>query len=739
MRKIVWVLWMLPVFSFSYAQNNKLDSLNRLIAKASSDTQRINLEIKKIKTLSNNNQDSSILFGKRIIEKSKIIQYKLGEAKARIAIAFPYCFKGEYNAAKENLDISNEILSVAKDSPTLADMYDSYGIMYSMQAKYDSSFKFYQKALDIATLNNYKHELGNISQNMAIAYQQISNYPKALDFYQKSLTISEQENDLEGQAYTALNIAITINSMEDYARAEQSYLKAVSLARKLDIKIVLAYAYSNLSSLYGEMNKIDEEYDYGMKAAIMGKEMGDQGIESSSLSRAASALAKHGKFQDAEKLSRQSISVADSSGQPLNIYQTYSTMGTILKMENKFSKAIPYFEKAFHSLTDADLYVAEVGESYSNLSDCYEKTGDYKKSLATYKISSKIVDSIRGRENIRKATEQTMNYEFERKQQVAKVEQQKQNDLAKTKQTALIVGLILTLILAAVAFNGFKNKRKANFLLQKQKKEIQDTLSNLKLTQAQLIQSEKMASLGELTAGIAHEIQNPLNFVNNFSEINTELIEELKEETRKGNTEGVMALANNIQVNDEKISHHGKRADSIVKSMLLHSQSSSGKKEPTDINALADEYLRLAYHGIRAKDNTFNVKMVTDYDQTIGQIIINPQDIGRVLLNLFNNAFYAVAMKIKQVENFKPAISVITRKVENRIEISVKDNGYGIPSKIMDKIFQPFFTTKPAGQGTGLGLSLSYDILKAHGGEIMVDTKEGDFTEFVIRIPIGLS
>jgi two-component system, NtrC family, sensor kinase len=736
MRKKVWVLLLLPFCCFSYAQNNKLDSLNRLIANATSDTQRINLAVKKIKVLSNENLDSSIHLGNQTIEKSKMIQYKLGEANARIAIAFSYCFKGEYKAAKENLDISNEILFLVKDSLTLVSMYDSYGIMYSMQAKYDSSFKFYQKAFDIATLNNYIHELGNISQNIAIAYQQQSNFPKALDFYQKALTISEQENDLEGQAYAALNIASTIRSMEDNVKAEQSFLKAVSLAKKLDIKIVLAYAYSNLSSLYGEMNKIKEEYDYGMKAASLGKEMGDLGIEASSLSRAASALAEQGEFQDAEKLGRQSMVIADSSGQPLNIYQTYSDMGSILKMENKYNKAIPYYEKAFRSLTDADLYATETGRSYFDLSECYEKTGDYKKSLATYKTSTHIVDSIRGRENIRKATEQAMNYEFERKQQEAKIEQQKQIDLVKTKQTALILGLILTIILAGVALNGFKNKRKANFLLQKQKEEIQDTLSNLKSTQAQLIQSEKMASLGELTAGIAHEIQNPLNFVNNFSEINAELIDELKEETLKGNTEGVIAIANNIKANDEKISNHGKRADVIVKGMLLHSQSSTGKKELTAINALADEYLRLAYHGIRAKDNTFNVKMITDYDKAIGHINIIPQDIGRVLLNLFNNAFYAVSVKTKQqTEHFRPTVSVYTRKVENKIEIRIKDNGYGIQPKILDKIFQPFFTTKPAGQGTGLGLSMSYDIVKAHGGEIKVDTKEGAFTEFIVLIP----
>jgi C4-dicarboxylate-specific signal transduction histidine kinase len=269
--------------------------------------------------------------------------------------------------------------------------------------------------------------------------------------------------------------------------------------------------------------------------------------------------------------------------------------------------------------------------------------------------------------------------------------------------------------------------------LKEEKEIVESTLSELKATQAQLIQSEKMASLGELTAGIAHEIQNPLNFVNNFSEVNGELIKELKNEVIKGNLDEVSALANDIESNSEKINHHGKRADAIVKGMLQHSSAGTGIKEPTDINKLADEYLRLAYHGLRAKDKSFNAVLKTDFDAGLEKINVIPQDIGRVLLNLINNAFYAVAEKKKQqTGDYVPAVSVSTRKAAGKIEISVQDNGNGIPAKVLDKIFQPFFTTKPTGEGTGLGLSLSYDIIKAHGGELKVDTKEGEGTEFVI-------
>jgi two-component system, NtrC family, sensor kinase len=272
--------------------------------------------------------------------------------------------------------------------------------------------------------------------------------------------------------------------------------------------------------------------------------------------------------------------------------------------------------------------------------------------------------------------------------------------------------------------------------LTRQKEELQHALTELKATQSQLIQSEKMASLGELTAGIAHEIQNPLNFINNFSELNNELIEELKSQKTKLRMEEQDQILDDIFLNNEKINHHGKRADAIVKGMLQHSRSSSAAKELTDINALADEYLRLAYHGLRAKNKSFNATLNTDYDVSIGNINIVPQDIGRVILNLINNAFYAVVEKKKQAgDGFEPVVSVSTKKSANKVFINVKDNGNGIPDAIKEKIFQPFFTTKPTGQGTGLGLSLSYDIVKAHGGELKVETKEGEGSEFIIQLP----
>ncbi|MBE0661845.1 MAG: two-component sensor histidine kinase [Bacteroidales bacterium] len=279
-----------------------------------------------------------------------------------------------------------------------------------------------------------------------------------------------------------------------------------------------------------------------------------------------------------------------------------------------------------------------------------------------------------------------------------------------------------------------------------QAREIEKAYTELKATQAQLIQSEKMASLGELTAGIAHEIQNPLNFVNNFAEVSGELIDEANQELAVGNGQLAKEILTDIRQNLEKINHHGKRADAIVKGMLQHSRSGNGKKESTDINAQADEYLRLSYHGLRAKDKSFNASFISNFDPNLPKVEVITQDIGRVLLNLINNAFYAVIEKSKSIPAetqsigslnvYKPTVTVSTKNLGDQIEISVKDNGNGIPEEIKNKIFQPFFTTKPTGQGTGLGLSLSYDIVKTHGGELKVETNQGEGSTFIIVLPV---
>jgi signal transduction histidine kinase len=372
-----------------------------------------------------------------------------------------------------------------------------------------------------------------------------------------------------------------------------------------------------------------------------------------------------------------------------------------------------------------------IGVAYENLYLVYQLRNQFDSSYKYLALTQRTNDSINRAkiESLAEFQKLTLN-EQQRLQNAEKEKIAYQN---KIRTYSLLAGIGVLLLLATIFYRNNRQKHKA-------KVKIEKAYDDLKATQQQLVQSEKMASLGELTAGIAHEIQNPLNFVNNFSEVNDELLKELEVAADKGNLEEVKAIAKDIAFNSEKINHHGKRADAIVKGMLQHSRSSTGQKEPTDINALADEYLRLAYHGLRAKDKSFNALTKTEFDNRIGKINVVPQEIGRVILNLINNAFYAVREKAKSsmlyAEGYEPTVTVSTSKQKERVEIRIADNGNGIPQKILDKIFQPFFTTKPTGQGTGLGLSLAYDIItKGHGGKLKVETKEGEGSEFMITLP----
>jgi signal transduction histidine kinase len=439
---------------------------------------------------------------------------------------------------------------------------------------------------------------------------------------------------------------------------------------------------------------------------------------------------KKGNYPQAISLLRHSIGLG-SSYQQLENWLAYFTFSEYYFQKGEIDSSI-YYAQNLYDITKQINLPEEMHKAIVMLAKAYQKKGIKDSALKYFTVSLALNDSINNTDKIRKLQSQDFEEQIHRRE----IEDEKN----KLKTYFLIGGLVALLIIAGILYNNNISRRKTNTVLLEKNKKIEATLSELKSTQAQLIQSEKMASLGELTAGIAHEIQNPLNFVNNFSEVNKDLLIEMKDEIDKGNIGEVKLIANDVIENEEKISHHGKRADAIVKGMLQHSRSSTNKKEPTDINKLADEYLRLSYHGLRAKDQSFNVTMQTDYDSDLssveGKINIISQDIGRVLLNLFNNAFYAVTEKKKQAaDNYEPTVSVSTKKADNKVLISVKDNGNGIPQKIADKIFQPFFTTKPTGQGTGLGLSLSYDIIKAHGGEIKVNTRPGEGTEFIIQLP----
>ena len=489
-----------------------------------------------------------------------------------------------------------------------------------------------------------------------------------------------------------------------------------------------------LADAYLSMNKLDSAEYYSRLTTNYIKQYNTNWAKSYNLRTIGKIYYKKGENRIALDFLRQSLIYENSANSNYSsIAETSHEIAKIYQQTNRLDSAIQYAQKSLDNGQKGKSYSSIVAAS-SLLAELYEPK-NAQKTIGYHKITIAAQDSLN---NFGKSSAFKNISDFDEKERQYEIETAKTAYKNQTRQYALLAGVGVFLLIAFILYRNNNIQKKANSLLHRQKEEINVALFQLKSTQSQMVQSEKMASLGELTAGIAHEIQNPLNFVNNFSEVNTELIDELEQEVDKGNLTEVKAIAKDIKENEEKINHHGKRADAIVKGMLQHSRNSSGHKEATDINALADEYLRLAYHGLRAKDKSFNATLVTDFDQSIGTVNVISQDIGRVILNLITNAFYAVTAKKKIMgDGYEPTVSVSTKRTGYKVIIKVRDNGMGIPSKVQEKIFQPFFTTKPTGEGTGLGLSMSYDMItKGHNGELTVETEEGEYAEFTIVLPI---
>jgi len=519
----------------------------------------------------------------------------------------------------------------------------------------------------------------------------------------------------------------------DYRKSANYFIAAgqTALAGRDTADAVLDF--SNLETSYVELKKLDSARFIANRDIFLANRLPGPGKWHRlylSLADFGEVLTNMGRLDSALVYYRQAYEMAIRHEQEPDVSYFETNMAKTFMQTAQPDSALKYELDAYRRGAATKIWEFTAGAA-ATLSKLYEGRDD-KKSLFYLRAQVVANDSLRANENSRQF------------QLIADRDQQREQDLknaaaayqAKVRFYGVIVVLAVVGIVVVLLLVAYKRQQTANKLLQIQKKQTEEALSQLKATQTQLIQSEKMASLGELTAGIAHEIQNPLNFVNNFSEVNREMLEELEIEIKDGNKEEALAITTDIIQNEEKISHHGKRADGIVKGMLEHSRSGRGQKEPADINALAAEYMRLSYHGIQAKDKDFEADLVTHLDPSLPKADVILQDMGRVFLNLFNNAFYAVNQKSKTATpDFKPEVSVTTTTENGRVVIKVKDNGIGIPESNKDKIMQPFFTTKPTGEGTGLGLSLTYDmVVKGHGGSIQVDTKEGEYTEFIIKL-----
>ncbi len=561
---------------------------------------------------------------------------------------------------------------------------------------------------------------------LCVMNREKGDLPYALELGLRALKMAEDERLAYEQIYSLVRVAIIYSNVKDGHKAITYLKKADELLKHNYDDFQWSVTQYFLGDAYEQMNELDAAEKH-LKSLESKHGSDSEELWAVINNRLRGNIAvKRNKLLPAIEYYRKSNDAAVAGSAFREAATANNLMAAVFKKLNQPDSAI-YYAKQGLKYGEMLSYRNRILASSSLLADLYASK-DPKEAVKYYQIASAAKDSLYGIQKVLQLQSATMK-EQERQTELEAARLAYQN---KMRQWALLAGAGVFLILAVILFRNNRQKQRTNKILE-------ITLTNLKNTQSQLIQSEKMASLGELTAGIAHEIQNPLNFVNNFSEVNKELIGEMKGEIGKGNIEEVKLIANDIEANEEKINHHGKRADAIVKGMLQHSRASSGQKEPTDITALTDEYLRLAYHGLRAKDKSFNADIKTDFDNNIGKLSIIPQDIGRVILNLINNAFYAVDEKKKQNQNeYEPTVTVSTKKNNDKVEIKVSDNGNGIPQKVLDKIFQPFFTTKPTGQGTGLGLSLAYDIItKGHGGELKVETKEGEGSEFIIQLPVN--
>jgi two-component system NtrC family sensor kinase len=612
----------------------------------------------------------------------------------------------------------------------------------------DSALLYGQKALKLVQQINFpKGEIRALAETGRVLLD-VGNLPQSLEMQFKALQIAEK-NHLPAEAARPLSFISSVYfALGNYPKALSYFRQSLVIAEANNNYPQVRTIKMNMGNAFEKMSQLDSALHYEQQAYREMLRAGN-GINPIVFRNLGNIQAKLGNDRLAMDYYQKSLPLSIGRVKAIVLNLT----AKLYQKEKQLDSSMYYAQRGLDEskLTNYKLGILEAG---TLLSELY-KAKDPIKAFHYLKIATAAKDSLFGPNQLQALQTIVVDEQVRQREMEAQREAQRIAEQTQLRQYAFLAGLGVLMLIAFILYRTNKQQKKANHLLHRQKEEInlqrdkaEKALTELKSTQAQLIQKEKLASLGELTAGIAHEIQNPLNFVNNFSELSVELVEEMQEELTKGDVEEAQAIADDLRQNLEKINHHGKRASGIVKGMLEHSRTSTGERELTDINQLAEEYLRLAYHGLKAKNQDFNSDYEFINDTNLPQLNVVPQEIGRVLLNLINNAFYAVNERAKQGEpNYQPKVTVLTKALPNwggldgpprgSVEIRVKDNGTGIPDSIKAKIFQPFFTTKPTGEGTGLGLSLAYDIVtKGHGGTMEVESTEGQGTTFIVKLPI---
>jgi len=676
----------------------------------------------------------------------------MNSLKSKIDNLNEQAWKARINDSPKAFGLSQESVKLAREinyTKGLAEGLCSLGFCYVRLFKNDEALPLLKESLSLFESINDVRGQGVVYEYLGIIERNWGNLGASLDLLLKSHRLTLQEGTPEILSTVSYQIGVTYKHLGNYENALDYLFKSLSVAKRNHFELMEAYAINIIGSVYFDNGDYKHALEYFQKGFVTRHQSHDKWGEAGSLDNIGFTFLKLKDYNQAINYCKQSLDISQGTNDKKGQANTLLHLAEIYKETGDMAQATACSNESLEIRRTRGDKRGEV-EALLFMADLYTTdTGQDAKIFERLSHALKIAEEIKAQDLFSKANYHLYKYYRRKenyKQSLVHVEAYLQTEKELHKNA--IAQKVLNLEISHKAEEARKEAdtvkqrneelTRFNKAIKKQKKRVEEALAELKATQVQLIHSEKMASLGELTAGIAHEIQNPLNFVNNFSEVSKELLEEMMEELQKGDTNEVKAIANDIIENLEKVTHHGKRADSIVKGMLQHSRTSTGVKELTDINILVDEYLRLAYHGLRAKDKSFNATMKTDFDKNIGKIEVIPQDMGRVVLNLINNAFYAVNQKVRQnIEGYEPNVSVYTKRINDKIEISIKDNGNGIPDAIKEKIFQPFFTTKPTGQGTGLGLSLSYDIIQAHGGELKVITEEGKGTIFTIQLPVN--
>jgi two-component system, NtrC family, sensor kinase len=694
-----------------------------------------------------------LIYGQKLVEIEQKLK-KVENSKEKVDLLNQYSQKLLQNDLdKANTTIIESIELAQKLNYENGKAYATMNLAY-LQSIYGSPecWASASKALEIFEKN--KDNEGFISALLQLAFfnQNKGDYPKALELFYKALLIAENENFAVKRKKIHIYITYAYLVLDDLKMVEN--YKNLFLNDKTDLTNDTdeAYMYSMLGEVNSKLGNYQEAINNYRKGQAIDKNIDNLKEFYTDELNVANSLVYLKKYDEGEEIAIYALHKLISLQVSAEVVYGYTVLCRIYLAQNKLDKALFYGKMAYSNAENGEMFDF-LKDSAELLANIYEKKND-KNRLLFYKNKFKSLQDSLSSERTRQLIEANQtNFELENQKnqiQLLRKEGELNQKSIQNQRILFIASLILASLFLGfvfVLYRNNQNQKRFNAELSQQKHEIEaqkiqleNTLLELKETQTQLIHSEKMASLGELTAGIAHEIQNPLNFVNNFSELSVGIAQDLNEEMNRPepDKEYIDELLSDLTQNQEKINHHGKRASNIVKGMLEHSRASTGEKQLTDINALADEYLRLSYHGLRAKDKSFNSDFKMDFDENLPKIKVIPQDLGRVLLNLFNNAFYAVFVGRDLPSGVSnPTVKVITKKIDNFIEIKVSDNGSGMPDSIRQKIFQPFFTTKPTGEGTGLGLSLSYDIItKGHGGTIEVESEEGVGTTFIVRLPI---